>query len=305
MTAGHAPLVLAFPEGLAAAQRLAQAAGGRCAAIGHHRFPDGETRLRLPTPLPPDLIFYRSLDHPNPKLIELAIAARTARELGARHLTLVAPYLCYMRQDQAFVPGEAVSQRIVGALLADWFDALITVDPHLHRIHHLTEAVPLARAESLTAAALMADFLDQRFRAAGLPPPHLVGPDQESEQWVAAVAAPHRLTYGVGVKERRGDREVAIRFARQDCAGRHLVLIDDVASTGHTLEVAARALAEHRPASISVLVTHALFVDDAVARLGTAGVSEIWSSDSIPHATNQLALAPLLARALVPSVAVR
>ncbi|AGA92264.1 ribose-phosphate pyrophosphokinase [Thioflavicoccus mobilis 8321] len=290
-------LILGFPEGMEAAQRLAQAAGRPCAAIALHRFPDGETRVRLPAELPPGVVFYRSLDDPNAKLVELALAARTARTLGARHLTLVAPYLCYMRQDKAFAAGEAVSQQIVGRLLADWFDALITVDPHLHRVHDLAAAVPVTRAVRLSATDLMADFVAERFAGAD---PLLVGPDAESEQWVAAVAAHRGLDYRVGVKARRGDRDVEVRFPPHAMGGRHLVLVDDVASTGRTLTVAARALARQRPASISVLVTHPLFVGEALAQLEAAGVAAVWSADSIPHPSNRLTLAPLLAAALAP-----
>ena len=89
-----------------------------------------------------------------------------------------------------------------------------------------------------------------------------------------------------------------IRFPRCPPKGRHLVLVDDVASTGRTLEAALAALAPARPASVSVLVTHALFLEGAVERLRAAGVEQIWSTDSIPHATNRLGLAPLLAGAL-------
>ena len=75
-------------------------------------------------------------------------------------------------------------------------------------------------------------------------------------------------------------------------------VVDDVVSTGRTLEGAARALLDQGPASVSVLVTHALFVDDAVARLRRAGVENIWSCDSIAHPTNAVALTPLLGGAL-------
>lgn len=305
MSVAPARLILAFPESLEPARRLALAAGWDCQAVVQHGFPDGETLVRLPPELPPEVAFYRSLDRPNAKLVELALAARTARELGGQRLTLVAPYLCYMRQDLAFHPGEAVSQRIIGALLADWFDALITVDPHLHRVGDLREAVPLHQATALSAAGLMADFIREQARAGCWSPSMVVGPDAESEQWVAAVAAAAGLSYCVGAKERRGDREVRIRFPTAELAGRHLVLVDDVASTGHTLAVAAQALRDRRPASLSVLVTHALFVDDALARLAAAGVANVWSTDSITHQSNRLELAPLLAQALPPRAAVR
>ena len=99
----------------------------------------------------------RTLNNPNEKLVELLLAAQTARTLGASHLTLVAPYLAYMRQDIAFQPGEAVSQRIVGRFLAGLFDAVITVDPHLHRVATLQEAVPVTQAVVLSGAPLLSD----------------------------------------------------------------------------------------------------------------------------------------------------
>ena len=122
------------------------------AVIERHRFPDGEMRLRLPAELPARVVLWRSLQQPNEKLVELLLAAQTARTLGAQHLTLVAPYLAYMRQDIAFNPGEAVSQRIVGGFLAGLFDAIITVDPHLHRVATLQEAVPVTDAIVLSGA---------------------------------------------------------------------------------------------------------------------------------------------------------
>ncbi|MBN4688417.1 ribose-phosphate pyrophosphokinase-like domain-containing protein, partial [Escherichia coli] len=121
---------------------------------------------------------------PNEKLVELLLLAPAARELGAQRLWLVAPYLAYMRQDMAFSPGEVVSQRQVGRWLASVFDGLITVDPHLHRVATLVEAVPLAQAQVLSAAPLLAQTV-----AARRPGALLLGPDEESEQWVRQAAA--------------------------------------------------------------------------------------------------------------------
>jgi ribose-phosphate pyrophosphokinase len=286
-------LLIGFPDYREAAQRLARAAGIPCADALIHHFPDGETRLRLPEPLPETIVLCRTLDHPNSRLVELVLAAATARRLGARHITLVAPYLCYMRQDKAFHPGEAVSQQIIGTLLSQWIDALITVDSHLHRVHQLKDAVPVNPAINLSATAIMSAFLGKQ-----VDNPFLVGPDEESEQWVTAIARDRDFDYCVAHKQRFGDQQVRVSLPTADYRDRHIVLVDDVASTGHTLEAATRALARFDPASISVLVTHALFVGDAQERLHRAGVSHIWSTDAIPHASNALHLDHLLAGAL-------
>jgi ribose-phosphate pyrophosphokinase len=290
---GNTTIVLGFPDYREPAERLAATAGLDCAVIDVHRFPDGESLVRLPEVLPEQVILFTSLDQANRRLIELELAAATALQLGARRLTLVAPYLCYMRQDTAFFPGEAVSQPIIGALLARRFDTVITVDPHLHRTHELRDAVPARRAVAVSAAPAMAAWLAGRGRR-----PLLIGPDEESAQWLSAIAGPAGLEFGVAHKQRRGDRDVEVRLPDLAFTGRHVVLVDDVVSTGHTLAEAATRLAAAGAASISVLVSHALFVEDALERLRAAGVGDVCSTDSILHPSNRVPLDGLLAKAL-------
>lgn len=286
-------MLLAFEDEAGFARALAAAAALELRTIERHRFPDGELKLTLPANLPERVVVLRTLDRPNEKLVELLLAAEAARTLGARHLTLVAPYLAYMRQDMAFAPGEAVSQKIVGRFLAGLFDALISVDPHLHRTETLTQAVPARAAVALSAAPLLGRFVAQQ----GLRP-LLVGPDGESAQWVEQAARAGGFDYAVGRKTRRGDRDVEVELPAAELRSRQVVLIDDVASTGHTLARAAQAAYAAGAARVDVAVTHALFVGDAHAVLAAAGVREIWSTDSIAHPSNRIALAPAIAAAL-------
>jgi len=286
-------VLLAFDDEAGFARSLAAQAGIELRSVARHRFPDDELKLTLPARLPERTVLLRTLDHPNEKLVELLLAARTARTLGARQLTLVAPYLAYMRQDMAFAQGETVSQTIVGRFLADLFDAVITVDPHLHRTATLAQAVPARTAIALSAAPLIGRFI----AAQGLRP-LLIGPDGESMQWVAEAAHAGGFEHAVGHKIRHGDRDVDIELPAVDLRGRHVVLVDDVASTGRTLARAAEAVRAAGAARIDVAVTHALFVGDALAALAAAGVREVWSTDSIAHPTNRIALAPMIAAAL-------
>ena len=291
---GRTPLLLHFAENLASASAIAQAAGFHQAVIERHRFPDGELKLRLPATLPERVVLLRTLDNPNEKLVELMLTARTARDLGALHLTLVAPYLAYMRQDIAFQPGEVVSQRVVGRFLSELFDAVITVDPHLHRISTLTEAIPVAQASVLSGAPLLADLIAQHY-----PHPLLVGPDEESTQWVAQAADRHGFEHAVCHKIRRGDRDVQIALPDTPVIARHVVLLDDVASSGHTLAGAARLLIAAGAASVDVAVTHALFAGDAVKLIKQAGVGHVWSTDCIAHPSNAVSMAGLIAHTLL------
>jgi ribose-phosphate pyrophosphokinase len=286
-------LLLHFEDEADNAARIAAAAGIACACIERHHFPDGELKLRLPAALPSQVALLRSLAQPNEKLIELLLAARTARTLGATQLTLVAPYLAYMRQDIAFTPGEAVSQRIVGRFLADLFDAVITVDPHLHRVATLEEAVPVPRTVVLSGAPLLADLI-VRLRPDAL----LVGPDEESAQWVAQAAARHGFEHAVCRKVRHGDRHVEIALPAVPVKGRAIVLLDDVASSGHTLAQTARGLLSAGASSVDVAVTHALFAGDAGQLLFEAGIRHVWSTDCIAHPSNAVSMAGVIASAL-------
>lgn len=287
------PALLYFEDEAIPANALAQAAGLVACQIERHRFPDGELKLRLPAALPERVVLWRSLAQPNEKLVELMLAAHTARALGARHLTLVAPYLAYMRQDMAFQPGEVVSQRVVGQFLAGLVDAVLTVDPHLHRVHTLQEAVPVAQACVISGAPALADLIAQR-----CPGALLVGPDEESAQWIAQAAQRHGFDHAVCRKQRLGDRNVSIELPAIAWTGRAIVLLDDVASSGHTLAQAARGLLAAGAASVDVAVTHALFAQDALQIIRDAGVREVWSTDCIAHPTNAVQMAPALAEAL-------
>jgi len=283
-------MLLGFDDYEEQSRKLAKALNIPCHIIQRHRFPDGESKLTLPSRLPEHVIFCRSLDHPNEKLLELLLAAKTARQLGAKMLTLVAPYLCYMRQDIAFHPGEAVSQSIIGNFLADLFENVITIDPHLHRIQRLEQAVPTHNAVALTATSLMAEFLHDRFKDPLLQSPILLGPDNEAEQWVSAVAKHDQWTYGVCEKIRTGDEEVEITLPDINLRDRTVILVDDVVSSGQTLAVAIRKCLLNNAKHVDVLVTHALFVNDSEQRLLHAGVRHIWSTNSISHESNIIPL---------------
>lgn len=288
-------LVLHFDDEAALAQRLAADLGCAAACIEVHAFPDGETRLRLPPALPSRVVLLRGLQRPNPRLMPLLLAAAGARELGCTRLELVCPYLAYMRQDMAFAPGEVVSQRHLGRLLAAAFDAVITVDPHLHRVATMDEVVPGRRGVALSAAGLLGAHVAQV-----VPGALLLAPDEEAGQWVRAAAAAAGLDHAVCLKQRRGDRDVTVALQGAPVRGRAVVLLDDVASTGRTLVSAAAGALAAGAASVDVAVTHALFVGDALEAVRAAGVGRVWSSDAVPHPSNAVSIVPLVAAALRP-----
>lgn len=287
-------LVVGFEDYDGPARRVAAALNADYALAEVHRFPDGESKVRLPSVLPAQVILCRSLNAPNGKLIELMLAASAARRHGAQRLTLIAPYLCYLRQDAEFEPGDAVSAQAVGKFLAAWFDEIFTVDPHLHRIDRLADAVPAQRAVSVTAASEIGNFLAKQVSN-----PVLLGPDRESAQWVARLAQAHRWQWAVAEKLRQGDRSVRITLPDIDICGRDVVLVDDMISTGRTLLSALTQVVARQARAAYVMVTHALFAEHVEAALRQAGAKAVWSTDSVAHGSNVVPLADLLAQAVM------
>ena len=282
-----------FAEAAGPAKQLAALLGVQGTEVSVHRFPDGESLVRVAETGPVALL-YRALDDPNAKLVEVLLAASALRDGGARQVILIAPYLAYMRQDTAFRPGEAVSQRVIGRLLAGAFDGILTVDPHLHRVSTLGEVIPDVPAIAITAAPLLAAAVDHDAA------PVLVGPDEESRQWVGAVARLAGLPFIVGRKQRRGDRDVIVTFEdAAQIAGRPVVLVDDLVSSGRTLIEAAAGLLAAGASRVDALAVHSLASAADIAAMHAAGIGSIRASDSVAGPLAQLPLAPALAQAII------
>lgn len=284
------PIIYTFPSYQQQGKNIADYLNLPCFDIKIHRFPDKESLVTLPQQKSEHIIFCLSLDYPNNKLIELFFAAQTARKHGAKRLTLVTPYLCYMRQDQSFHSEEAISQQIIGQWLSDLFDDLITVDPHLHRVTNLDTVMPDTNNIILTATPLLGEFvktLDKNII--------LIGPDEESLQWVKQVATICDASYAVAKKNRHSDTDVSIQLPKIEINGQHIILVDDVISTGNTVAQTTLQLYAAGANQVDVLVTHALFSKEAMATLEKSKIKNIWSSDSITHSTNKISLKNLLA----------
>ncbi len=290
----------ALPAAIADATRLALRLGLPVHEISLHWFPDGEMRVAV-GPAAQTTILYGSLDRPNDKLLALLFATEALRREGARRLVLVAPYLCYMRQDAAFHEGESISQKVVGRLIAGVVERVITVDAHLHRTRDIAEVFPGIEANDLSAMQAIADYL----RAAGLDPDTVVvGPDAESERWVSDLAGRLDLAHVVARKTRRSDRSVEITFAdAKRLTDRPALLVDDIVSSGGTLITCAQALTAASVSSIDAIIIHALFSPELIHQFFRAGIRSVRSTNSVPHPTNAFTLDTILADALHQEIA--
>lgn len=267
---------------------MARHLGATAKPIRVHHFPDGESLVRVPPTVAPHAIVVRSLHDPNAKLVETVLAADALRRAGASRVTLVAPYLPYMRQDMVFAGGEPVSQRVIGSWLGRSFDAVLTIEAHLHRVRSLAAVVP-GHAQSVSAAPALAAWLRRRRRNV-----LVVGPDVEATPWVEAIARRAKLRWVVCDKQRLADRSVRVRLpALPKCA--RAVIVDDIASSGATLAAVVRSLRRAGIRMVDAITVHAIFGPGAEARIRRSGIRHLVSCDTIVHHTNAIHTAGLLA----------
>jgi ribose-phosphate pyrophosphokinase len=288
------PIVLALPGNEPMADRIAASLSAERGQATVRRFPDGESYVRVESSVQGrPVVLVCTLDQPDGKLVPMLLLAAAARDAGAASVGLLAPYLAYMRQDVRFSPGETVSARHFAGWLSAGFDWLVTADPHLHRIADLAEVYSVP-TRNVHAAQAIADWLRLNVQQ-----PVLVGPDEESRQWVEDVAGRAGSPCVVLRKSRRGDRDVEVSVPDVARWQRHTpVLVDDIVSTGRTMIETIRHLKTLGwPAPVCVAV-HAVFAGSAYEDILDAGAAKVVSCDTIVHASNRISIAAGLARAV-------
>ena len=281
-----------MPDNHELAEELARLTSSDIGALEARHFPDGESYVRIDCdPSGRNAYLVCTLADPDHQFLPLLFAARTIRAMGVKTLTLIAPYLAYLRQDAEFQKGEAVSSRIFADVLGREFDALITVDPHLHRFTSLADVYSIP-TKVVRASELIGTWVRENVRS-----PVVLGPDAESSQWAAAIGTSAGCPWSTFTKERSGDRKVRLVPPAEEFCDRTPVLVDDIISSGATMIGAAKIL-EHqdRPAPYLIAV-HALF-DAATASNLMAVARAVLTTDTVANPFSHFQIAPVIAEQL-------
>ena len=286
--------VVAMPGSEPCGGLLAERLGAARCGLESRRFPDGEIYLRLLDEVQGlNVAVVAQLRDPDPQLPGLLFVADALRELGASSVGLVAPYLPYMRQDTRFHAGEALTSRSFAKLVSNAFTWLVTMDPHLHRVASL-DAIYDLRAVVVQSAESIAAWVRTEVMH-----PHIVGPDEESEQWVSDVAARAGCPFSVLRKHRSGDRSVELTLPNLDALrGRTPVLVDDIISSGQTMATTVRELVAMGFAAPICVGVHPVFAGAALAVLQAAGAARVVSCNTLQHPTNAIDVTIPLAEAV-------
>jgi ribose-phosphate pyrophosphokinase len=259
------------------------------------RFPDGELYLRVGGRLEGDDVVLVQSTRTDQDLIELLLLEDAVREAGARRTIVVVPYFAYARQDRRFFPGEPVSARALCRHVEVDADAVITVD--LHSSQTLTHfRKPAFEASGIPA---LGRLLKER------PVDLLVSPDKGGIERAKRMAQLLDRPWFALEKKRIDSDHVELSLPATSIpplAGKHVVLLDDVITTGGTIVEAARLLKRHGAGAVTAACTHGLFLRDAFERI-KAVTDEVLSTDTLLNPAEKGSVAPDVAQILVRELA--
>jgi len=265
------------------------------------RFPDGELNIEIqqsvrgcdvyliqPTCPPVDEHFF-----------ELFLMADACRRAGATHVTAVIPYFGYARQDRRAHGREPVSLRLLADLIAaSAIQRIVVVDFHSRAVESAF-AIPV---EHVSAVSLLADAVRPSVHKDAV----VVSPDLGAVKMAEHYARLLGLPVAIIHKTRISGAEVTVQGIIGDVRDREIVVVDDMITTGATIEKAVKALLDAGCSSsgIKVVASHGLFVGNAAERLAQLPITRIYVSDSVPRAEQfplplqVSSLAPLLAETI-------
>jgi len=262
------------------------------------RFPDGELRPTVENVSGSDVYVIQPTSPPvNEHIVELLLLLDACRRARAARVTAVVPYFGYARQDRRTAPGQALGSAVVAdAIAAAGADRLVVVDPHTPSL----EAVCRIPVETLSAVPTLSGEL-----AGELPDgPVVVAPDLGAVKLAERYATVLHGSVAVVRKQRESGSAVAALDIAGDVRGRPAVIIDDMITTGATIEAAVGLLRVRDVAQdVVVAATHGLLVHAAVSRLHELDLRRVLVTDTVAVKTADTlirvcSIAPMVAEAI-------
>jgi ribose-phosphate pyrophosphokinase len=284
------PIIFALPGNELLAKNITNGINGESGNFNQRQFPDGETYIRILSNVENrEIIIVCTLHEPDTKILPLIFFCKLLKDLKAKSICLVAPYLSYMRQDKQFNSGEAVTSEYFANILSETVNNIITIDPHLHRRTSMNEIY------SIPCSVLHASELISNWIKKNIPNAILIGPDSESEQWVSEVAKNAEVPFIVLEKIRHGDRDVEVSIPHIEKYKNHIpVLVDDIISTARTMIETVQHLNKAGMKAPICIGVHAVFANDAYNDLIKSGTMQVITCNTIPHYSNKIDISEMI-----------
>jgi ribose-phosphate pyrophosphokinase len=271
--------ILAGSANLKLAQEIASKLGGQLAQRILERFPDGELHIELQESVRGHDVYLVQPTCPpvDEHLFELLLMADACRRAGAVHLTAVIPYFGYARQDRRAHGREPLSVRLIADLLdTSGIQRVVAVDLHSQGVEGAF-AIPV---ENFSAVPILAEAVRSSIQKNAV----IVSPDLGAVKIADRYAKLLDLPVAIIHKTRISGAEVSVQRIVGDVRDKQVLVVDDMISTGGTIEKAIQALLEAGCSSsgIKVAASHGLLVGPAAERLGKLAIEKIYLSDSVP-----------------------
>lgn len=291
-------------EGLA--KKIAADLHCKLGEVRRETFPDGEIGIQIQENVRgKDVFVLQSLAlRPNHFLMELLIMVDALKRASARSITAVLPYFAYARQDRK----DKLRVPITAKLVADLLEKagvvrVLTMDLHTEQIQGFFN-IPV---DHLIARPLFIKTFQNLGLQNALPGVEslqdlvVVSPDIGSNRMVRKFAEALQVELAIIDKRRIGDQRVETNAIIGDVRKKHVLLIDDIWATGNTMRMAARACLQNGAKSVSVAVTHGLFIEEG---LKGSGINRVYVTDTVPMVEKHppelhlVSTAPLFAAAI-------
>ena len=275
-----APRVLGGSASRTLAEMVVADRGGELAPCTLERFPDGELCPNVGDLRGEDVYVIQSTGPPvSENLTELLLLLDACRRTGARRITAVVPYFAYARQDRRSRAGESVGARVaMQVIAAAGADRLVVIDPHSPNL----EAMCPIPVEILTAVPAIAQALVPLIGATQV----VVAPDLGAVKLAERFATKMGVPVAIVRKVRTSGAAVHADELIGDVIGLNTLIVDDMISTGATIEVAIGLLAAHNAVPHPVVAAvHGLFVDRAFERLHRLEPAALLTTDTVAQAS--------------------
>lgn len=250
-------------------------------------FEDGEHKSRPLTNVRGDDVFVvQSLysdenENVNDKLVRLLFFLGALRDASAGRITAVVPYLAYARKDRKTKSRDPVTTRYVAALFeAVGIDRIVVMD--VHNLAAYQNAFR-CRTEHLEARPLFVRRFGSMLADEDVV---VLSPDaggvKRAERFREHLErALEREVPSAFMEKQRSEGVVSGKMLVGSVEGRHVIVIDDLISTGTTLARAAKACHELGAAGVYAAATHGIFVGDANGVLADPALQTILTTNTV------------------------
>lgn len=282
-------VVVSSPEMHALAQAVVDAIKReRNIALPHHpvsfeRFKNGELLPRIPeTVRRQHVFFFHAMQYPSPNdgVMAALLMNDALRRASAAGITLVAPYLPYLRQDRKDMPRAPISAKMLADVLGSnpSLERVVTVDMHTDQAQGFF-GIPVDNISCMKLFALYAMKHIDNIGECVMGAPD-VGGVVRAERFGLTAGSPY-IAF-CQKKRPAANKSITGATAGDTVKGRRVVLVDDMIDTGGSTIGAAKKFMTDGAAHVDVFATHAIFSEGAEKRLADSGL-RIFTTNSIPR----------------------